>query len=168
MPAKMPPESIEHGDTRLPARFWAKVTPTPDGCWQWTACVHAKGYGMFLVGRIATAAHRVAYEALVRPIPAGLVLDHTCHDPETCFLDRDCPHRRCVNPAHVAMVTPKANSDASRRANRNRRKTHCDKGHPFDESNTYFDENGKRRSCRICRREAGRRHDAKRRGKAVA
>lgn len=43
----------------------------------------------------------------------------------------------------------------------NRNKMHCPEGHPYDEANTY--RFGNARYCRICRREAGRRYDAKQR-----
>jgi hypothetical protein len=33
--------------------------------------------------------------------------------------------------------------------------THCPKGHPYDEENTYVDKRGKR-NCRECVRQAGR------------
>jgi hypothetical protein len=44
--------------------------------------------------------HRFAYELLVGPIPAGLVLDHLCRN------------RLCVNPNHLEPVT---NSENPRR-----------------------------------------------------
>lgn len=49
----------------------------------------------------------------------------------------------------------------------NARKTHCPKGHPYDEVNTYIDPKGKRR-CRICRQRDTTRQTAKRRVKLVA
>lgn len=48
-------------------------------------------------------AHRVVYESLVGPIPAGLELDHTCRV------------RRCVNPDHLEPVTHAENQRRSRR-----------------------------------------------------
>jgi hypothetical protein len=39
-------------------------------------------------------------------------------------------------------------------------RTHCPQGHPYDEENTYVGPRGQR-SCRICRREADRRHRQK-------
>lgn len=62
-------------------RFWNKVDkngPDTSGlgqCWLWTAC-RSKGYGKFDLqkGQSPRGAHRVAYELLVGPIPAGLDL----------------------------------------------------------------------------------------------
>jgi len=55
-------------------------------------------------------AHRIAYQLVVGPIPDGLVLDHLCHtrDPD-CADNANCPHRRCVNPAHLEPVTRREN-----------------------------------------------------------
>ncbi len=40
------------------------------------------------------------------------------------------------------------------------RKTHCNKGHPFDEQNTHVTPEGKRR-CKTCHLAWGRRYRAK-------
>lgn len=125
------------GDPRLPARFWAKVEQTST-CWLWKACLDASGYGSFRANGRGNRAHRFAYEALVGPIPAGLVTDHLCRV------------RNCVNPAHLEPVTNAENvlrgeADAARNA----RKTQCDFGHPFDESNTIH--LAGHRACKKCR-----------------
>jgi len=75
------------------------------GCWEWTGQITRHGYG-WLVG---IGAHRLAYEVFVGPIQSGLVIDHTCHDPDTCVCGDTCPHRRCVNPAHMETVTQREN-----------------------------------------------------------
>lgn len=83
-------------------RFWSKVSPEPTtGCWLWTGALNSGGYGQFGAGRGRgkhMLAHRYAYEALVGPIPADLVLDHRCR----------C--RSCVNPAHLEAVTMRENT----------------------------------------------------------
>src|SRR5690606_34126891 len=68
------------GDERLPERFWKKVSPERNsGCWLWTGCLDAYGYGRFSVDtRTKRCAHRIAFETLVAPIGAGLFLDHLC------------------------------------------------------------------------------------------
>lgn len=112
------------------------------------------GYGRFVLGHQhqkatgSTAAHRWLYERWVGPIPDGLELDHLCHDPYTCLAGTACPHRRCVNPAHLALVTPEENKARSSK----RVVTHCPRGHEYDEANTYISKKGCR-CCRACARE---------------
>lgn len=87
----------------------------PDACWHWTGPLNRKGYGVaHLVDRTGTTAHRAVYVLLVGPIPDGLTLDHTCHDPSYCIEGVDCLHRRCVNPRHLEPVTLRENLRRSR------------------------------------------------------
>lgn len=53
------------------ARFWGRVNKT-ETCWVWTGRFHNKGYGATEVGGRIRLAHRVAYFAVVGPIPPGL------------------------------------------------------------------------------------------------
>ncbi|GHH87893.1 HNH endonuclease signature motif containing protein [Streptomyces capitiformicae] len=151
-------------------RFWAKVDKT-GSCWIWTAAKARGNYGSFhSSGRKGRThrAHRYAYELLVGPIPAGLYLDHLCHNEDpACPGGDNCPHRRCVNPAHLEAVTPRENSlRGVASAALNARKTHCDKGHEFTPENTHHikpsksQPNGARR-CRACRRETQARWKAR-------
>jgi hypothetical protein len=61
-----------------------------------------------------------------------------------------------VNPAHLELVTPRENTEASTAtpAHINRRKTHCPRGHEFTPENTYIQvrKNGTSvsRSCKRC------------------
>ena len=80
--------------SKAEARFLAKVDlDGPGGCWLWTARIDPGGYGQFWLDGLHRRAHRVAYETLVGPIPAGLTLDHACHV------------RHCVNPVHLRPAT---------------------------------------------------------------
>jgi len=99
----------------------------PSGCWLWTGSVTNQGYGSFRVDGVSTTAHRAAYEALVGPVPAGLVLDHLCRN------------RRCCNPKHLDPVSQRENTLRSPIAlgALNAAKTHCPKGHPYNAENTY-------------------------------
>ena len=108
-------------------------------CWIWQGTVHARsGYPRIWRDGKDHRAHRWMYEQLVGPIPDELTLDHLC------FV------RSCVNPAHLEPVT---NVENSMRGNspwaRNARKTHCKRGHPFDEKNTFVRKTGAR-ACRAC------------------
>lgn len=147
-------------------RFWAKVYQTDD-CWLWTGALTRKGYGSFRADGRTVSAHTYAYSTCAGVVPDGMVIDHTCHDPRDCDLDDRCPHRRCVNPDHMRVVTASENSAASRRSSRNRVKATCAHGHPFDDDNTYYDTKSGKRSCRACRRVWVARYDAKRRRAAA-
>jgi hypothetical protein len=145
--------------------FWAKVnTDGPMGalgrCWPWTASVRRDGYGQFRFEGRNSAAHRVAHQLAIGPIPEGLDLDHLCHNADlTCFGGNTCPHRLCCNPDHLEPATRQENA---RRGNKGAKhqdtRTHCANGHPFDEVNTYYEPPNGRRKCRLCRAAAVRRH----------
>ena len=115
----------------------------PDGtCWQWTGHLSVKGYGLIRVpGRKKRPIHRVAWEWVHGPIPPGLMIDHLCRN------------RGCVNTKHLRVVTPRVNTleNSVSFAAVNAQKTHCDHGHPFNRTNTYWRPKGKGRDCRVCR-----------------
>src|ERR1035437_995151 len=111
-------------------------------CWEWEADCTAAGYGMITTKQQHRYVHRLAYEELVGPIPAGHLIHHTC-----------C-NRACYNPAHLALCTNATHPD--NRPGKERAKTHCVNGHVFDDENTYVQRNGHRK-CRRCNREYMRR-----------
>ena len=137
--------------------FFVKVDVRPDGCWLWTAHVNASGYGTFGVDGHSQLAHRVSYFLHVGAIPDGKQLDHLCHTADlSCVGGTTCPHRRCVNPAHLEPVALTENifRSPNTRASINASRTHCPQGHAYDEANTYLMANpGNRmwRACRACR-----------------
>ena len=130
-------------------RFQANVSKLPSGCWEWTASCYQNGYGSFYYAGRKIKAHRFAYETLVGVIPKGLEIDHLCRN------------RRCVNPAHMELVTRSENilrgllPGIGRAYQQN--KTYCPNGHPYNEANTYLRIDRQGRECRTCRIEASRR-----------
>lgn len=147
-------EFVVFGDARLPKRFWIKVDPDgpvpvnrPDlgPCWLWIASLDEHGYGQFGVlfpgGHRPRRAHRVAYEALIAPIPNELVSDHLCRTA------------RCVNPAHIEPVPQRINLMRGESFSAvNSIKTHCPHGHAYDAENTHFEVATGQRKCRACGR----------------
>lgn len=103
--------------------FEAKVDRSggPDACHLWTAATNGYGYGRLGGELDEQYAHRIAWElAHGRPVPAGLHVDHQCHNRDvTCPGGLLCGHRRCANSRHLEAVTPLQN--ARRAAERRRR-----------------------------------------------
>jgi hypothetical protein len=123
-------------------RLMKLVTVSPSGCWEYAKSRGGTSYRQVNLEengkRVLRYAHRVAYEALVGPIPQGLQLDHLCRN------------RMCVNPEHLEPVTARENL---------RRVfaliTECPSGHPYDEINMGIQPDG-RRYCRLCKRNKAR------------
>lgn len=63
------------------------------GCIEWHGNTNGRGYGRLRVDEKIHLPHRLAWEAVHGPVPAGKELDHACHNP------------RCYNPAHLRLAT---------------------------------------------------------------
>lgn len=95
-----------------------RVAVTPFGCFEWGGSRTTEGYGRIQISRHERRAHRVAYELLVGPIPAGLQLDHLCRN------------RACVNPDHLEPVSSRVNTLRGVGVSAvNARKVACPRGH---------------------------------------
>jgi hypothetical protein len=118
-------------------RFFTKVSREDTiACWDWTGAINSAGYGSMLVGsrsdgsRTTMLSHRISWEIHHGPILDGL---HVLHH---------CDRRQCVNPDHLFLGTNKdnmADRDAKGRCRagvRNSEKTHCPRGHAYDQYNT--------------------------------
>lgn len=120
-------------------KFWNKVIIN-DGCWLWKDRPFKNGYPYIQVGRKGKKekASRVSFFIKNKYLPP--VVRHTCDNPI------------CTNPDHLIAGTQLDNMNdrrvRGRAKNQNTNKTHCIKGHKFDEHNTYY--SSKQRHCRKC------------------
>src|SRR6266436_3987369 len=130
----------------LTERFMEKVEEpfcAHNECWVWKGSKTGSGYGQIWVDGKHVTAHRISHELFIGPIPEGHAVDHLCRN------------RLCVQPDHLQALDHYANWSQW-----NLSKTHCINGHPYDEQNTYRVRG--ERQCRICRRGAVRRYQARR------
>ena len=149
----------KHGDPlagamlHFPETLLTRMESQSNGCIHYTGCILSSGYGQVTRDGDSVLAHRAAYEHFVGPIPDGLTIDHECHNRDvSCSGGPTCLHRRCVNWEHLTPKPQRENLLASPNALANTRKTHCPKGHPYDEENTYRPKRGGR-MCRECARQ---------------
>lgn len=84
-------------DSSAKERFWSKVDTFGSGCWEWQGYVNQDGYGVIGLNNKTARAHRVAYALANGPIPDGLVVRHSCHNPA------------CCNPDHLSIGTQRDN-----------------------------------------------------------
>jgi len=127
-----PPESL---------RDLCEQTP----CVLWPGGIGSKGYGYLTLNGRQVKAHRRAWEEAHGAIPAGMWIDHMCRN------------RRCVNVAHLRLVTPRQNAMENNdgKGATNAAKDRCEHGHPLSGRNliTKKRKNGAlRRACRECQR----------------
>jgi hypothetical protein len=111
-------------------------------CWIWTGGLDKKGYGQFDTTTDGEhrnhRAHLWGFEHFVRPLEPGEELDHLCRV------------HACVNyEEHLDPVTHAENVARGESGVRNASKTHCPRGHPYDEENTRITKRGSR-ECREC------------------
>jgi len=141
-------------------RFWSLVEIRGEAeCWPWRGHLNGDGYGGVSPAKHRhILPHRYAYESLIGSIPEGMTIDHLCRN------------RDCCNPAHMEPVTNRENVmrgdtiPASHAA-----QTHCLRGHPFDEANTYIAKTAygrPARACRACHREWQRAYVLRQKGAA--
>lgn len=78
------------------------------GCWEWNRSRNWAGYGATRYNGQSTGAHRAYHAHYNGPIPAGMLVMHSCDNP--------C----CVNPAHLSLGTQRDNMHDRDRKGRNR------------------------------------------------
>ena len=122
---------------------------TMAGCWEFTGA-RRNGYGTVRIDTRAVGAHVAALWAW-----QGIRTNGGRHDVVRHTCDNPC----CFNPAHLRRSTQHENiQDAISKGRRPRRgeATHCQQGHAFSPTNTYWFRGYQR--CRMCRAQAEREH----------
>lgn len=129
--------------SKIPQRITRQIAVAANGCWVWCGLKDRDGYGVTRESPVKQGrVHRVVWKIFNGDIPPGLVIDHLCCQRDCCNPEhlRVCTHRENLFAAH-SLSTPKRFAE----------KTHCPKGHPYDEINTYRHARG--RMCRTCQHE---------------
>jgi hypothetical protein len=123
-------------------------------CILWPGPVTSNGYGYV---HLNGAQNKTYVHRLMLGEPDGIV-GHACHD--AAAHRGECPggaceHRRCINPAHLTVMTHGENLSASPHTRTARKfDTHCQRGHEFTPENTIIESKGKGyrgRKCRACK-----------------
>lgn len=135
-------------------------------CWLWSKTTNPEGYGVttrkvnnkvygFLV-------HRISYYHTYGSIPDDVIVDHSCHNPQTCVNGVQCQHRRCYNPYHLRLLTRAENTKAG--ANPRANVGLCRNNlHAWTEDNVQIYANGKQ-VCVACKKEQGKRRQLREMG----
>lgn len=137
---------------------------SPSGdCRIWTKYLNRNGYPYLYAFGKTMPVHKALLIALDR-FPLNnerkweMVVDHICRI------------RSCCNPQHLRVVTTQTNAtdNSGSKSAQNKRKTHCPKGHEFNEENTLIQKKVLKsgstslwRRCKFCTIEQRKMWDAK-------
>lgn len=135
------------------AYYKSRCIITESGCWEWQG-FRAKsrnlkdptrGYpeGSYRNRKVRLNRHMI--ELTQRPL---LPNEYGCHR---------CDNPPCINPDHLYPATQSQNKldEVARGRSYYIARTHCPKGHPYDDENTYINkkQNGRTaRNCKVCSR----------------
>lgn len=128
----------------------------------WTGGLSPSGYGRIKVAGKYLRVHRVAYELFVGPIPAGLIVMHTCDNPPCCNPAHLKPGTNAENSADMVAKGRQRNGPGGARGVGSRQntpralKTQCVHGHEYTAENTRRRRYNGTRYCAECHRLRGR------------
>lgn len=139
-------------------RFWDKVDIRgEDECWLWLASANSRGYGSFAYEKNnIQSAHKISWAMAKNK---NKMSDPSMHVMHTCDV------KRCVNPKHLELGTPKQNqNDALKRGltksigeiiGKPSEGKSCKNGHTRSPENTtyksYPDRNGVKKLYPLCK-----------------
>ena len=122
-------------------RIMARTSRQPDGCLECSYSLGSHGYVQAWDGVTVVLAHRIVWEHVNGPIPAGMTVDH-----------ERCRNRRCVEITHLRLLT---NFDNARRNHPDHSwpvNGKCLHGHEHAVHWAPKSEKRKKGYCRECRR----------------
>ena len=101
--------TVKHKWSSIEERFWSKVAkldedgnPWPKGCWEWIGTQETRmGAGLFHVSGTDEAGDR-----LIVPAARFMWLITYGSIPDGMWVVHDCRWWSCVNPEHLALMTP--------------------------------------------------------------
>ena len=151
----MPKGTFVNPNLPMEQRFWLRVDKRPGfgpwgNCWRWTGSYRDNVYGQMMVDGKRVGARRVAYflHYGIWPNPCAM---HKCDVPA------------CVRWKHIEAGSWNDNRQDAIRKGRmplpwnileHRAKTHCPRGHEYNEENTLHYRGY--RYCKPCRKERDR------------
>lgn len=114
-----------------------------NGCWIFTGAERNKYGTLKFEGRMYKVNRLTAFAYLGFDLSSPLLVLHK----------NICLSKFCFNPEHLYIGTQSDNSNDSviMKTHRNTKKTHCPKGHEYNEENTYY--NLGTRLCKTCHHE---------------
>lgn len=119
-----------------------------DECWRWTGAHDREGYPVFSM-RSKTGRIRVLAQRAQTALALGSV-------PDDHMAALRCGHHWCVNPAHAMALLPvavvaRSIEHGTHYSETERRRSHCDAGHPYTDANTAVWRR-RERVCLSCKR----------------
>lgn len=148
----------------LPPFFAKRIRVTDEGCWYWLSSWNEQNYAITRHHGKTQRVARLVF-TMCKGVPPRYTIELVCHTNSDCHAGNDCPHRRCVNPAHMIDM-PFARNSALQHPN-NRLKMECAEGHALTPDNVYVSPKGWRQ-CLECRRVTWRKYREANRDKVNA
>ena len=113
-----------------------------NGCWNYQQAL-SNGYGQIWFMGTNWRAHRLSMYAF-----------RTEEFKSSAYICHTCDNTMCVNPEHLFIGDSSSNMlDAVKKGRHSETsKTHCERGHAYDEKNTYTVPGTNHRHCRECTR----------------